>query len=60
MKKIKLFVSLFLIVFVAKSQENPKKCGTSTLMEYEMKTNPQYKNTVENYFNGLIYLIVLK
>jgi len=52
MKTTKLLLGLMLIVFLAKAQENPKKCGTTPLMEYEMKTNPQYKNIVENYFNG--------
>ena len=53
MKTTKLLLGLMLIVFLAKAQENPKKCGTTPLMEYEMKTNPQYKNIVDNYFNGL-------
>ena len=53
MKKTKLLIGLLLIAFLAKSQENPKRCGTTPLMEYEMKTNPQYKNIVENYLNGL-------
>ena len=53
MKKTKLLIGLLLIVFLAKAQENPKKCGTTPLMEYEIKTNPQYKNIVDNYFNGL-------
>jgi len=52
MKKIKLLMGLLLIVFLTKAQENPKKCGTTLLMEYEMRTNPQYKNVIENYFNG--------
>ena len=53
MKKTKLLIGLLLIVFLAKAQENPKKCGTTPLMEYEIKTNPQYKNIVENYLNAL-------
>ena len=43
-----------MIAFFTKAQErNIKKCATSHLMEYEMQTNPQYKNIVESYFNGL-------
>ena len=53
MKKT-LLIGLLLIAFFAKAQErNVKKCATTPLVEYEMQTNPQYKNTVENYFNGL-------
>ena len=53
MKKT-LLIGLLLIAFFAKAQDrNVKKCATTPLVEYEMQTNPQYKNTVENYFNGL-------
>jgi len=53
MKK-SIIIGLLLIAFFTKAQErNIKKCATSHLMEYEMQTNPQYKNTVESYFNGL-------
>ena len=53
MKKT-LLIGLLLIAFFAKAQDrNVKKCATTPLVEYEMQKNPQYKNTVENYFNGL-------
>ena len=53
MKKT-LLIGLLLIAFLVKAQDrNVKKCATTPLVEYEIQTNPQYKNTVENYFNGL-------
>ncbi len=51
----RIFSSLiFCFIFVnIIAQEDPKKCGITPLMKYEMRTNSQYKNIIENYFNGL-------
>ena len=49
-----MIIGLLLLAFFVQAQErNSKKCMTSPLMEYEMQKNPQYKNTVETYFNDL-------
>ena len=44
---------LLLIAFFAKAQENSKKCATTQMMQWETQENPQYKNTVDNYFVGI-------
>jgi len=51
----RIFSSLiFCFIFVnIIAQEDPKKCGITPLMKYEMRTNSQYRNIIENYFNGL-------
>tara|TARA_B110000116_G_C16781675_1_gene558671 strand:- start:264 stop:1634 length:1371 start_codon:yes stop_codon:yes gene_type:complete len=53
MKKLMIIGLLLLAFFVQAQERNSKKCMTSPLMEYEMQKNPQYKNTVETYFNDL-------
>ncbi len=53
-KKIIFTFIISCFIFSLNAQEkNTKKCATTPLMEYEMQTNPQYKNIVDNYFNGL-------
>ena len=50
MKKI-LFITFLLVTFLADAQEiNQKKCATTAIMEYEIRTNPEYKSILENYF----------
>ena len=41
------------MTFLVNAQEgNQKKCMTTPLMVHEMRTNPEYKSIVENYFNN--------
>ena len=52
MKKT-LFITFLLVTFLADAQEiNQKKCATTAIMEHEIRTNPEYKTIVENYFDG--------
>ena len=53
MKKSIFIAFLVMTILVNAQERNQKKCLTTPIMEYEMMTNPQYKNIVENYFDGL-------
>ena len=52
MKK-SIFTAFLLMTFLVNAQEgNQKKCMTTALMVHEIRTNPEYKSIVENYFNN--------
>ena len=53
MRKLILILTTLFISFYTTAQENVKKCGTTQLVKWEKQNNPDYKNLLNNFYQGI-------